>query len=171
VKTIEHVIFEWMNFILLVGGLFYMLKNPGRELLSGRREKIQVLIWKARHYYDEAHKKNQSAKAKLELVDADIASLKRSLEEMGSYGRMAILERARETGNRIHKETEFLTAQEQMRMRLSLSKQALSDAFEKARTSLITGISRDDQLKFLDESLKTLRKLGATKSPESKHRS
>jgi len=171
VKTVEHIIFEWINFILLVGGLFYIFKSPGREFLSGRREKIRLLISKARHHYDESRKKHLASKTKLEHIETDLASLKRSFEETGAYGRKATLERAQEAEDRINKETEFLIAQEQLRMRISLSRQALADAFEKARTTLVTGMSGDDQLNLLNESLKTLRKPHATRSPESKHRS
>lgn len=150
---IEHFIFQWVNFLILTGGLVYLLRRPFREFLSGRREKIRTQIVKTRHQHESALARHKDAQEKIAHADTDAEALKKSLIETGNFGREAIIKRAREAAERIARETEVLAVQEHARARSALSKEALSLAFEEASKILSRGIPREDQIRMLDESL------------------
>jgi len=149
----ERFIFAWVNFFLLIGGLAYILRRPVREFLLARRERLRLFISRARRQYDEAKTKREASQKRFELADADAATLKHSLIETGSYGRAAIIESAKETVERIRRETELLTKRETSRTCDAISRETLVNAFEKAARQLSLGVSRDDELKLLDASL------------------
>lgn len=156
---IEHFVFQWINFFLLVGGLLYLLRKPVREFLFGRREKIRASIVKTRHHHEEACAKFNESKAKYLRIDADTEALKRSLTETGTFGQKVIIARARETAERIRKEADISAIQEHARARDSISKEALLAAFDEAYITLSRGVSRDDETRLLDESISVLNKL------------
>jgi len=156
---VEHFIFAWINFALLVAGLLYLLRKPAREFLSGRREKIRALIVKSRHHHDESLNKYEESKARLATVDMDAESMKQKLIETGNFGREAIIKRANEIAERIKRETELSGIQEHARASASLSREAMLEAFDEASKTLSQGVSREDEMRLLNESLTVLNRL------------
>lgn len=155
---VEHFIFAWINFAILVAGLLYLLRKPAREFLSGRREKIRALIVKTRHRHEESLKKHEESKLKIAKAEADANALKQNLIDTGNFGREAIIRRAKDTAERIKMETELSAMQEHVRAGTSLSKDAMIKAFDEANATLLRGISREDEMRILDESLSVLNK-------------
>lgn len=153
----ENFIFQWINFIILISGLVYLLRLPLKEFFSKRRELIRSHIVKARHRHEEAAARNKTCRARLENVNADAKSVKNSLVETGSFGRETAVKRARETADRLKAETETAMRQERARAQAALSKETLAMAFEESRKRLSGGVADEDQLRLVDESLTTFR--------------
>lgn len=153
---VENFIFQLINFFILAGVLAYFLRRPLGEFLSGRREKLRGQIVKMRHQHESALAGLKEAQERLAHADSDVEALKKSLIETGNFGREAIIERARETAERIRRETEILAIQGHSRARETLSKEALSLAFEQASKVLSQGVPREDQIRILDESLSSI---------------
>ncbi len=150
---VEHFIFQLVNFFILIGVLAYLLRRPLKEFLSGRREKFRAQIVKMRNQHEAALARYKEARERLTHASADALALKKSLVETGNFGREAIIKRARETAERIDRETKLMAVQENSRARTTLSREALSLAFDEAREALSHGIPREDQIRILDDSL------------------
>lgn len=156
-KLLENFIIQWINFGLLAGLLFYLLRRPLREFLSGRREKLRVKIVKGRHAHETATAKLNQARTNLSMADKDAEKIKRTLIETGTYGAEAIIAKAGEAAQRIKKDAHTAAEQEALRTEELLSKDILRTAFDLAHKKLSEGIPDKDQERLLTESLTILK--------------
>ena len=69
-----ELIFKWLNFITVFGGLGYLLRKPMREFFTGQREAIQSSI-------EEARRAREESRARLRGVEERLARLAVSLAE------------------------------------------------------------------------------------------
>ena len=156
-KLIENFIIQWINLGLLVGVLFYVLRKPLREFLSGRREKLRVKIVKGRHQYEAAVAKLKQSKTNLAMAGKDADKIKRTLIETGMYGADALVAKAKEAAQRIRADAHTAAEQEAVRAEELISKDLLKTAFDAAHKKLSEGISGEDQDRLLTQSLTILK--------------
>jgi F-type H+-transporting ATPase subunit b len=156
-KLVENFIVQWINFGLLAGFLFYILRKPLREFLSGRRERLRVKIVKGRHAHETAVAKLAQAKTNLSMADKDAEKIKRTLIETGTYGADAMIAKAKEAAQRIRRDAHTAAEQDAVRTEKLISKNVLRTAFDLAHKKLTQGISGEDQDRLLTESLTILK--------------
>jgi F-type H+-transporting ATPase subunit b len=75
------LIASWVNFLLLAGGLFYVLRNPVRRYLAGRRETIRAELVTARETATKAAEQLADLDRRLKELPGEIAALKARGEE------------------------------------------------------------------------------------------
>lgn len=156
-KLLENFMIQWINFGLLAGLLFYLLRKPFREFLSGRREKLRIKIVKARHHHEAAVAKLTRSKTNLSMADEDAEKIKRTLIETGTYSAEAVIAKAKEAAQRIKKDAHTAAEHEAVRTEELLSKDILRTAFDLAHKRLSEGIPGEDQERLLTQSLTILK--------------
>lgn len=68
--------FEWLNFAILVGGLFYLLRKPLASYFSSRRVNILKRLEEGRKALEESAARLQSIEQKLERLNDEMTALR-----------------------------------------------------------------------------------------------
>ncbi|MFQ5664734.1 MAG: ATP synthase F0 subunit B [Terriglobia bacterium] len=71
----SRLIFKWLNFALVFGGLGYLLRKPIQRFFAGQRAAIRGAI-------EEAHEARQRSQQRLEEVEQRMARLEHEVEAM-----------------------------------------------------------------------------------------
>jgi F0F1-type ATP synthase membrane subunit b/b' len=138
------------NFVVLAGGLYYFLRTPFGDYLSGRSTQIRKDLVEAGELTRSATAQLAEVDRKLHALPGEIESLKkRSIEEMAAederIASAAAADRARLlTQTRREIEVRLQTAQRE------LSEHAASLAIELARKRLATEITSVDHARLVD---------------------
>lgn len=90
-----------INFIILFGGLAYILYKPLRNFLEKRSAEIECSQKEAEDARREAEKKLEKAKAQLESLEDEVAEIKKEAEIEGAREKERILNEAKKEAERI----------------------------------------------------------------------
>ncbi len=71
----RQAFFEWLNFAILVGGLFYLLRKPLTSYFSARSVNILKGLEEGRKALEESGARLKSVEQRLERLNEDIAAL------------------------------------------------------------------------------------------------
>lgn len=149
-----------VNFLLLVGLLFYLLNKPFRNFLRRRQEGVKEALEAAQRARDEAEDRYQEAEKKLKQAKKEMQELKRMLVEQGEVEKQKILTNAKLEAEKIRHDTELAAAQELKKAHLLLRKEAVDLATNLAETILKDGIKENDHERLMQEYFDTLGKRG-----------
>lgn len=107
-KTAEHhggspwdVAFKWVNFLVLFGGLGWMLRAPMMNFLESRRQEIAEGLAKAAEARADADRKLAEVETRLTGLDQEIRQLKEQALQQAEEERLHILEMARQEAKKI----------------------------------------------------------------------
>lgn len=153
------VIWQVIAFILLVVLLVKVAKKPVFALLAKRKEEI-------RNSLDLATKKESEAKRilvdwekKLEWMAQEIAELQQTIKREGEAERQRIIDRAKEEGERIQKQTQVIAEQEVKKARASLKKEMVDLSVELAENLLKEAIQPQDQERLVKEYIGKMKEI------------
>lgn len=90
----KDVLFKWVNFLVLFGGLGYFLRKPIKQFLATRGEEIRRSLEEARAAKEKSERELAEALAKLEHIEQEVASLKSAAAAEMEADRRQILESA-----------------------------------------------------------------------------
>ena len=147
------LIFRIMNFALLVGVLFFLLRKPVSQGLEGRRQGIKDELDDLERQKEEAQKQLAETKQKLTQLDAEVQRIVAEYMQMGERAKAKILEEARASADKLQEqakkniEHEFATAKQQLMA--EMAEQAVAMAEELIRKN----IQNQDQERIIDEYL------------------
>jgi len=96
-----------VNFVILFGGLGYVLYKPIRAILAGRGEEARRKLEGAQAKTLEAEKRLAEAHERLSGLEAELQALRKSAEEQGRAEQERIRQLAREEAVRIKRLTEL----------------------------------------------------------------
>jgi len=142
-----------MNFVVLVGGLFFLLRKPLAQALDTRIKGIQLQL-------QELEAKKAAAEKELAKYEAQIAQLSQESEKIiaeyirqGNDAKAKILKEAEAAAIKLEEqakrniEHEFKTAKEKLQAEI------IEKALEKAESRIKTSITPADQNLLIDEYL------------------
>lgn len=102
-----------LNFIILFGGLAYVLYRPLRNFLQARAQKIEVTLKESESSWKEAEKKLEQVKERLGRIEDEIAQIKKEGKAEGEKEREKIIEGTLQEAERLRRyaqeEIEMLT--------------------------------------------------------------
>jgi len=102
-----------LNFIVLFGGLAYVLYRPLRNFLQARVQKIEVTLKESESSWKEAERKLDQVKERLSRIEEEIAQIKKEGKVEGQKERERIIERTHQKAERLiryaQEEIEMLT--------------------------------------------------------------
>jgi F-type H+-transporting ATPase subunit b len=95
-----------LNFIILFGGLAYLLSKPLRNYLQKRSLEIKQSLEEAENSRQEAEEKSKEAKAQLENLGEKITQIKKEAESTGQKEKGRIIKEAEREAERIKRLTQ-----------------------------------------------------------------
>ncbi len=104
----HELLYKTINFIILVGGLGYVLRKPMAEFFSGRSASIQKALDEGRKALEASQAQLRAAERKLRGLEAEIAALQATAEREMAAERQRLQQAGTEEATRI---MEFARAQ------------------------------------------------------------
>jgi F-type H+-transporting ATPase subunit b len=148
-----------INFIILFGGLTYLLYKPIRNFLQKRSQEIERGLKEAEDAQREAELKLEEAKARLATLEDEIEKLKKDAEIEGRKEKERIIQLAQQEAEKIKhfakQEIEMLTRSGVQDLKEYTAGLASALAEERIRKKM----SPKDQSFFIDKSIEKLDEL------------
>jgi len=113
-------IFLWINFLLLAGGLWYLLKKMLGPYLQARGDAIREEMKQSSKALEDASQRLSAIEDKLRLLDQEIGSLRSSALEEAAAERVRIEERTNADAQKISQ-----TAEQEIAAAAKLARQEL----------------------------------------------
>lgn len=106
--------FVWrvVNFLILVGILYWLLADKIRSFLSTRREGIQTALAEAVNAREDAERKFSEYSAKLDKATGEIDEIQRMIRAQGLTEKERMIEDARNTAKKMKEDTQARMEQE-----------------------------------------------------------
>jgi len=150
------VVFRWVNFALLFGGLGYLLRKPAGDFFEGRRKEIADGLDRASHAEQNAQTRMTDIEQRLNRLSSDIAALRTEAERESGFERERIIAEARREVDRVVEQSR----QEIERAARSAEreiKEGLADlVVDRAGNALRTSMTEDDQKRVIVRFIKKL---------------
>ena len=130
-----ELIFKWLNFITVFGGLGYLLRKPLGEFFAGQRAAIRSGIEEARKAREESRKRLAEVEGRLARLEQEVAGLRADAAE-----KQRIQEAARREAERVlataRAEMESVTRAARLELRAYAARLAVSLAEQEIRQRL-----------------------------------
>lgn len=143
-----------MNFAVLVGVLFFLLKKPLSEALNGRIEDIKTQLADLEAKKVDAEKTLAEYETKIATLEDEVAAIEAQYREQGEAAKQKILEAAKNSAEKLEAQAKRNIENEFQRARQELQTEVMTKALEKAEELIKKSISEDDQERLVDEYLK-----------------
>jgi len=147
-----------VNFVLLLGLLYFLLNKPLRNFLNKRQQGVQEALEAAQNAREKAEARYQDVEQKLAQAKKEIEDLKRMLVEQGQVEKDKILANAKQEAEKIRRDAEVTAEQELKKAQLLLRQEAVELASNLAETLLKDKIKEEDHERLLQDYLETLGK-------------
>jgi F0F1-type ATP synthase membrane subunit b/b' len=148
-----------VNFVILFGGLGYLMYKPVRAMLEKQSKDVETEIVAAESSRTSAEERLETARRRMDGLAGEVAKMKEEAEARGRREREAIAGLARDEADRIRRLTRLeidARAQAGIRdVRAFVAARATGQARERIRKRLAT----EDQALLIDRSIERLSKL------------
>ncbi|MDH5386194.1 MAG: ATP synthase F0 subunit B [Candidatus Aminicenantes bacterium] len=159
-----------INFVVLLGGLIYFLRNPLRNFLQARTKSFEDALRETKNSRVEAEKRLQDVENRLERIDREIEQIQKQAETEGHAVEKRILQDAKAGANRLkllsQREIERLTQAGIRQIRQYAAELATALALQRIQRR----INKEDQSLLIDRSIERLEKLYEKSSPSQEIR-
>jgi F-type H+-transporting ATPase subunit b len=152
----RDVAYQAVNLTILLLVLVYYLKQPVKNFLIERRGIIGNEIDDAQKAIAEAKKVHAEYEEKLKHLDAEIKSLKESIQEQGEIERKEILKQAEITSEKVRAEARESIELESARARRAIQSEAITLALDIAEELIKQHISSSDKDKIIENFVKRM---------------
>lgn len=155
-----------INFVVLIGGLIYLLRSPLRNFLEGRTKSLDHALRETKETCMEAEKKQQEIENRLKNISRETEHIRKDAETEGQVIQERILQEAEADAHRLRllsrQEIEMLT---QAGIR-EIKQYAAGLATALARQRIQSKINEEDQSLLIDRSIERLEKIYEKSSPD-----
>ena len=87
--------FKWINLVILLGGLVYLLRKPAREFFNTRKNEITSGLQRAQTAHDESARRMREIEQRLSRLSSEIESLRVQANAESAQEREKILDEAK----------------------------------------------------------------------------
>jgi F-type H+-transporting ATPase subunit b len=142
-----------MNFLVLVGALFFLLRKPVSQALSGRIQSIQDQLGDLEARKADAEKKLAEYNRKFATLEQEKEKILAEYVKQGEEAKARILEEAKSAAEKLEAQAQKSIENEFVRARAELQSEILDKAMAKAEELVRSQITAEDQEKLVDEYL------------------
>lgn len=142
-----------MNFSVLIGALFFLLRKPVSQALNGRIEGIKTEL-------EELEAKKKEAEKKLVKYNEQIAALEKETEKIvaeykrqGEAARDRIIEASKMTAAKLEEQAKRTIENEFKNAKLKLQEEIIEKTLTRAEKLVKEKITSEDQNRLVDEYL------------------
>ena len=144
----QQILLHLLNFVILAGGLYFLLYKPVKDFMGKRAEQYRALDEQARRDREEATEMRKSAQEKLDAMHKEIAQLRIKAGDEIEAEKQQMLTEARAEARRIF-ETAGKTADQRSKKAIADSNEQIRDlAMEAVRKMMLSDENALDR--FLD---------------------
>jgi F-type H+-transporting ATPase subunit b len=154
-----------LNFVLLFGGLGFVLAKPIRAFLERAAEAVRKTMAEAVSLKDEAEGKLGSIRARLAGLSEEARKIKEGGEAMGGKDKAKISEQAARESEKIRAMAREEIEARAQASRRELRRYAAELAVAAARSRIERRLTPERQARLIDESIDILGKRHAERSP------
>jgi F-type H+-transporting ATPase subunit b len=147
-----------VNFILLAGLLYYLLKKPIRNFLDQRQQGVREALEEAQRARQEAEARYKEMERKLAQASKEMEELKGMLVEQGRVEKEKILTNARREAEKIRRQAELAVEQELKKAQQFLREEAVELATQLAEALLKERIESKDHERLITDYVESLGK-------------
>jgi len=147
----EGLLWPALNFLLLVGVLFFLTRKPIQAYFAERRRNIQSELDQAADLQRQAEERHAKLQRRLVDLERELDEIRRLGRERAEAERNQILADARESAARIERTARNAIEQELRRARESLRDEASNLAVDLASGLLRDRVTDADRDRLLDE--------------------
>lgn len=150
------LIYQWINFVIFAGILIYFLREPFRDFLGDRRERLRKELDEVSHARLESETGFKECRKKMAQADQSIQRLKEELRQEGELEKSLLIRRAKEYAHKIREDAGRMTHQELSRAKETLKKKTFVLALELARKKIEGSITAQDQERLMAWGMESL---------------
>ncbi len=147
-----------VNFLILAGLLFKLLKEPAAHFFKGKREEAEASIAELEEARTKAQAELDELKAKLAEADRDMAEILEKLKTMALKGRESIIHDAQNIAEEIIYQAKVIVENELARAKAELLASSAEAVIASARTKLASRLTPADQERLLSEALAKMKR-------------
>jgi F-type H+-transporting ATPase subunit b len=148
-----------VNFLVLFGGLAYLLRKPLGSFLQERSDSLAKTLREAKNSREEAARRLDGVESRMENLDDEVEQLRQEAESEGQALHQRTIEEAKKNAERLkrfaHSEIEMLT---KGAIR-EIKEYTAAVAADLARQRIQDRVSEEYQSSLIDKSIKRLEKL------------
>jgi F-type H+-transporting ATPase subunit b len=160
-----------VNFLLLFGGLAYLLRKPLGKFLQGRSDSLEKELRGAKDSREEAIERLATVEARLSTLDKEVEKLRLEAEKEGWALHQRIVEEARRDAERLkHFARQEIEMHTQDAVR-GIKEFAAALATDLARQRIQDQMTGEDQSSLIEKSIERLEKLHEKSDSDTKVRS
>lgn len=154
-----------VNFLILFGGLFFVLRKPVGALLAKRTDDVGAGLRKAETDRTDAEARAEGSRAKLAGLGAEVDALKSAAEAEGRRETERIARAAGAEAERLKKLTRQELDEQVRRSVRELKVYAAARATELARERIIRRMTADRQAALIEQSIDSLARIHEEPGP------
>ncbi len=152
---LHEVIFPWVNFILLIALLAYLLRRPLGLFLTQRSQDVASEIEKAAHEKQEVQAQSMHYEKRLQNIEKEVAELTSALRNEGELVRQKMIEEAKSSVKRIEETARMIANHEVLKAKEQLKKETVELASEWAEKAIGQSLTPQKREKMIaDEMIK-----------------
>jgi F-type H+-transporting ATPase subunit b len=155
-NVLHQVVFPYINFILLIGLLVYLLKRPAQDFFLARSKKIAQEIEKAAHEKNEAEAGYLNYERRLKNIETEVEEFVAALKKEGELARNKIIEEAHLSSQRLQETARRIAELETLKVRENLREKAVDLSVEWTEKLIRENLTSADRERMVKDYLKRL---------------
>lgn len=157
-NSAKYINFGWrvLNFAILVGVLYWLLREKIKDFFVGRRTDIKTSLEEAVTAKEEAEKKFKEYSAKLDKATEEIEGISEMIRTQGLAEKEKIIENARITAEKIKEDAQARIEQETNKAKSQLRAEAVELSIQMAEEILKKNVKKEDHEDIVEDYLKNL---------------
>ena len=145
--------YRLLHFIVLAGGLFFLLKKPLSQALGARVKGIEDQLSELEAQKAEAEGKLAEYNRKFAQLEQESESIVAEYVRQGEEAKTRILKEAEAAADKLKAQAQKNIESEIQRVKAELQEEVLDKALAKAEALIREKVNADDQEKLVDEYL------------------
>jgi len=158
--AVNKIIFHAINFVLLYGILFMVLRKPVGDLLKDRALGIRNELVDSAKDRDEAHEKAEALSARLAAIEGEVGSMRHQAEQAAAAEEKKLLEMAHAEAKRVGATAAQSVRDEVSRARNELRRDAVVLGVKLAESILTGEIKAGDHRRLARQFLDSVEEDG-----------
>lgn len=152
-------LYRIINFVILFGGLGYILSKPLKSYLKQRSASVKQAIEEAKNAKADAEKKAKYYEEKLVQLENEVSAMMEQFKKEAEEEKARIVRESEEQLEKTKERMQKSLEQERIRMKEEVMKEAAKMAVSIAEEMIKKNFTADDQRKWVQEYIKMMERV------------
>lgn len=156
INAMSDIVYPWINFIILLTLLIFLLKKPAKDFFLSRSKKVAQDIEQSAHEKHEAEARYLNYDRRLKNIESEMDKLLQSMKQEGELVRAKIIEEAQSASKRMAETAQWIANQEIRKAKESLKEKAVQIISEQAGQMVKENLQDKDRQNLMGKALNKL---------------